>query len=319
MFGYISVNRQELKEKEIDRYQQFYCGFCRCLKQQYGVLGQMTVSYDLTFLILLLSGLYEPDNHCSKSHCVLHPVAGRQCISNEFTRYCADMNVMLTYFKCLDDWEDERKAGRYMISLLLKGKTKQVQQLYKQKAAIIYDNLQALHECEKNDIESPGNVDAEIAQNMGRCEKPEYTIDTAAGYFGRIMEELFVYRKDEWEPVLRQMGFYLGKFLYLMDAYEDMEHDVKTGNYNPVLKLYRQMYKGPRNQVLYFSEFEEKIHDILQMMMAQSARCFERLPIIEEASILRNILYSGVWYRYEMVADRRREATIKKEEKASRQ
>ena len=54
-----------------------------------------------------------------------------------------------------------------------------------------------------------------------------------SGCFGRIMEEILAWKPDVWENTLRRMGFYLGKFIYLLDAYDDVEKDVKSGNYNP--------------------------------------------------------------------------------------
>ena len=86
------------------------------------------------------------------------------------------------------------------------------------------------------------------------------------------------------------MGFYLGKFIYLLDAYEDVEKDVENENYNPFTGDY--IIKG----------FEERVRQILIMMLAESCREFEKLPIIKYADILRNILYSGVWCRFEEVS-----------------
>lgn len=322
MFGYIGVNQKELKGKEMDRYQSYYCGLCRSLKERHGAAGQMTLSYDITFLAILLTGLYEPENREEDSRCILHPIAKRHCIRNEYVDYCADMNVMLSYFKCLDDWEDEKKILKLALAGLLKGKNKRIQNLYEEKAKVIYDNLKAIQDCEKKDVDTIANIDSEIIAK-GQQESVSYGMDTAAGYFGKIMEELFLYRRDEWEPALRRMGFYLGKFLYLMDAYEDMEKDVRTGNYNPVLKYYRTLYSGPRNHVTYLPEFEERIKQILRQMIAESARAFEHLPVIEEAEILRNILYSGVWCRYVMISEKRKKAAQtqqkKKEEKRLRQ
>ena len=109
------------------------------------------------------------------------------------------------------------------------------------------------------------------------------------------MAELFVYRSDEWEEKLRRMGFFFGKFIYLMDAYEDIEDDLKKGRYNPLTELYKK------------DSFEEDCQQILKMMMAETSRVFEMLPILTDAEILRNILYAGVWTRYGQIRCRRKE------------
>ena len=97
------------------------------------------------------------------------------------------------------------------------------------------------------------------------------------------MAELFVYAEDEWAEKLRRMGFYFGKFIYLMDAYEDIEEDLKQGRYNPFTELYKK------------ETFEQDCQQILKMMMAETSKVFEQLPILEDVEILRNILYAGVW------------------------
>ena len=60
MFGYVTVNKPEIKFKDFDMYRSFYCGLCRELRERYGIPGQVSLTYDMTFVVLLLSGLYEP-------------------------------------------------------------------------------------------------------------------------------------------------------------------------------------------------------------------------------------------------------------------
>ena len=109
MFGYIVMNKPEIKMKDFDMYRSFYCGLCRELREKYGISGQITLSYDMTFVIMLLSGLYEPKTYKGTTRCILHPVRKQPVRKNVMTEYCADMNILLTYYKCLDDWNDDRK------------------------------------------------------------------------------------------------------------------------------------------------------------------------------------------------------------------
>ncbi|MBR7147285.1 MAG: hypothetical protein IKD13_00520, partial [Firmicutes bacterium] len=69
MFGYVLVDKPELKIREFDVYKSWYCGLCQKLKERSGFLGQMTLTYDMTFLILLLHGLYEPEERCGECRC----------------------------------------------------------------------------------------------------------------------------------------------------------------------------------------------------------------------------------------------------------
>ena len=104
MFGYIIMNKPEAKIKDFDLYRSFYCGLCRELREHYGISGQISITYDMTFVLLLLSGLYEPSTRKGTTRCAVHPVHPQPVRKNEITRYAADMNILLTYYKCMDDW-----------------------------------------------------------------------------------------------------------------------------------------------------------------------------------------------------------------------
>ncbi|MBP3700322.1 MAG: hypothetical protein J6I64_00380 [Lachnospiraceae bacterium] len=274
MFGYIIINKQELKFKEFDLYHSYYCGLCQKLKEKYGKSGQMTLTYDLTFLIMLLTDLYQDESTQDQCRCVAHPLEKHTTRTSRFTDYAADMNLLLSYYKCEDDWNDERKWTKRTASTLLRKKAQDIGANYPAKAAAIEKWLVQLHTYEQN--------------HTG-------TIDEVAGCFGQIMAEIFVCQRDEWEADLRRMGFYLGKFIYLMDAYEDLEQDEKSGNYNPLLPLWKE------------PAFEESCRQILTMMLAEACKAFERLPLDDHVSILGNILYSGVWCRYEMINRKRKD------------
>lgn len=279
MFGYVVMNKPEIRFKDFDLYRSFYCGLCRELREKYGISGQITLTYDMTFVVVLLSALYEPPTQKGTTRCVIHPVCRQPVRKNAATEYGADMNVLLTYYKCMDDWEDEKKFAALGYGKILQRKNNQLSYRYPEKAEKIRKLLEELSQMEK-----AGETD----------------IDKMSGCFGRIMEEIFAWKTDVWEGSLRRMGFYLGKFIYILDAYDDVEKDVKNGNYNPFAEKY--IMKG----------FDEQVRQLLIMMMAQTCREFEKLPIIKYTDILRNILYSGVWCRFEAIARKRREAGEKK-------
>ena len=112
MFGYVVINKPELKFKEFDIYHSFYCGLCQTLKEKYGYKGQVSLNYDLTFVALLLNGLYEPETKQEMSHCLLHPIHKYLKSFNECIDYAAQMTIVLTYYKCEDDWLDEKRVSR---------------------------------------------------------------------------------------------------------------------------------------------------------------------------------------------------------------
>ena len=111
-------------------------------------------------------------------------------------------------------------------------------------------------------------------------------LDAVSGCFGELMAELFDYKQDHWSPELRSLGFHLGKFIYLMDAYDDLARDKRKGAYNPLKTMSEQ------------PGYEEEMREIFELLLARCAKRFERLPCVEDADLLRNILYSGVWLKY---------------------
>lgn len=274
MFGYVTVNKPEIKFKDFDVYRSFYCGLCRELRERYGIPGQISLTYDMTFVVLLLSALYEPPTKKGTSRCVVHPLKPQPVRKNTVTEYCADMNVILTYYKCMDDWQDEHKPLRYAYAGILKNCGNMHMSAYPEKIQRIRNALEELSSLEKQ-----GETD----------------VDRVAGCSGRIMEEILAFRKDVWESSLRRLGFYLGKFIYILDAYDDVEKDAENGNYNPFLEKYK------------IEGFEEEVRRLLMMMLAECCREFEKLPILRYGDILRNILYSGVWCRFAAIGQKRRE------------
>lgn len=269
MFGYVTIDKPELKVKEFYRYKSYYCGLCRTLKEEYGFRGRMTLFYDMAFLVLFLTSLYETPTKELQSHCPLHPVKKIPMLQNEISEYGAKMNILLVYFKCEDDWKDDKSLKGIAGMHLFRKKAKELCKEYKRQAQVIQKQLKVLAVYE---------------------EKQEETLDLAAGAFGKLMAELFVYKEDMWEQELRNFGFYLGKFIYIMDAYDDLEEDLKTGSYNP-LKAVKKNSKDD-------NDYENTVQQILVMMMAEATAAFEKLPLLWDSEILRNILYSGVWAKY---------------------
>ena len=268
MFGYVTICEPELKVKDLKKYKAYYWGLCRGLKEEYGFMGQMTLTYDMTFAIILLSSLYESVADLETHRCKVHPVKKQMMLKNEITSYAAAMNVLLAYYHLDDDWQDDRKISSLMSKSMIYGKVKKIIDKYPRQSEAIRTSLAELSLCERDNSTD---------------------IDRTAGCFGRLMEELLLYREDMWEKSLRKMGFFLGKFIYLMDAYEDLPEDLKKDKYNPLRKIYAE------------PEYEERIRQILCMMIAESTAEFERLPCLVDVDILRNILYDGVWSRYNKI------------------
>jgi len=267
MFGYVIPDHTALSPEAQARYRTAYCGLCRRIGALHGLRGRFTLSYDLTFLNLLLSSLYEGETPCVTDHsrCPVHLLGGVDWRASGPTDYCADMSVALHYYNAQDKWQDDRNLLALGYEKALEGCRREAEQRYPRQCQSIRRCLDRLAA-----YEAAGSED----------------LDAVSGCFGELMAELFDYKQDHWSPELRSLGFHLGKFIYLLDAYDDLLRDKRRGAYNPL----RTLSTRPG--------YEEEMKEIFELLLAHCSRSFERLPCVEDADLLRNILYSGVWLKY---------------------
>lgn len=280
MFGYVMINPDTLTDAEKQRFREVYCGVCASLRERGGRRGQITLSYDAAFLALVLNALYEPEEQKGSTLCATHPTRRQHFSKSPMTLYAADVNLLLFYERMLDNWKDDRSHVSLALARFYRRRYQEAAARHPAQAQAIRKELQALSEVEKARLTD---------------------LDAAAGCFGRLLGAAFAPYDDEWKPGLTRMGGALGRFIYLIDAWDDAAKDERHGSYNPLLPLRRE------------PDYEERVYQILTMEIAECAMEFEKLPIVQDAGIIRNVLYSGVWTVY----SRRREAAEKKRKAAS--
>lgn len=260
MFGYITINKMELKFKEYYSYKGYYCGLCKCLKTKFSNKSRMTLNYDMTFLILLLSSLYEPENKVFNERCIVHPSKKQLIIQNEITDYAASINVLLSYYNMLDNWKDDKDYKSLAVMKALTNEFKKSSNELADKAVLIKEHL----------------------SNISRLEKSNTNdIDAVSNEFGHLMEEIILYKKDMWEKNLRKIGFYLGKFIYYLDAFEDMKKDEEKNSYNPFNNLEA-------------IDKEQYARDLIMLNLSFLSEEIEKLPLVQDKGTIDNIIYSGV-------------------------
>ena len=267
MFGYIVPNQTALTPEACARYRTAYCGLCRRIGARHGLRGRLTLSYDLTFLNLLLCSLYEGETpgESGSGHCPIHPLRRMPWRAAGPTDYCADLSVLLHYYNAADKWKDDRSLPGLTLQTLLESRCAAAGERWPRQSAAIRAGLAQLAEYE-----------------AGGCTG----LDAVSGCFGGLMAELFDYKQDRWSPELRSIGFHLGKYIYLLDAYDDLARDTRRGAYNPL----RALAATPG--------YEQEMREIFELLLARCAQSFERLPCVQDVDLLRNILYSGVWLKY---------------------
>lgn len=218
MFGYIRPCNPELKMREFEQYKAVYCGLCHALGRRYGPLSRFILNYDLTFYALLRLSQAEGCAGMVKKRCPYRPFRKRPCacVSSELDE-AADASVLLFYHKLRDTLADAhgfKKAGAALLlpfaALLHRKAAKRAPQL----ARIAADYMSAQQAAE---------------------QKRTPVLDEAAEPTGELLSQL-LRRAAAEEPVRRvlsRLGYFLGRWVYLVDAVDDLPEDLETGGYNP--------------------------------------------------------------------------------------
>lgn len=261
MFGYVIADGSRLSDEDKNLYRAYYCGVCRALTRQHGVMSDLALNYDLVFLAMLLDSVYDTEPENGKGRCLIHPVRERGYVKSAHVDYAADMSVALMYYKFADDWMDDHNPLRLMESRLIRGRVRLTEKRYPKQCGVIRSCLADLRGMEKRDERVP---------------------DRPAACFGALMGSLFAVNEDAYSACLWEMGNRLGQFIYLCDAVIDLKEDLKKKRYNPLTGL-----PGGGDMTA-----------ALCACMDRCTQCFDLLPVKRYRAILEDILYSGVWTKW---------------------
>lgn len=259
MFGYIVADLGNLSEEEKKCYNKYYCGLCHALKKTNGNLGRLTLTYDFTFIALLLCELYG-EKSTVRGKCAPHPCNDHEYVVGGIMDYVADMNVLLSYVNMIDDWEDDGNILAFMSSRFFEGKIRKIRARFQERYDTVFECISLLSEAERRGESNP---------------------DIPASAFGKLLGSLLCYRRDKYEKVLFDFGFALGRYVYLQDACIDFKKDLKKERYNPLSEAR-----------------EEDFDDILNMLAADCAAAFEKIDVVRDNGLIKNIIYSGIRLRY---------------------
>lgn len=266
MFGYIKVSKGELKIKEYELYKGVYCTLCKVLGKNYGIVSRFTLNYDFTFLALLNMALQDGCDTFEQKNCSFNPFKKCQ-FCKDFTAFSmpAAAAMIMSYYKLLDNINDEKgikKLGFLLLKPFLKSANKKAKAKYPVTEQIVAEYIST-----QNRLES---------QN---CQSIDEIADPTAKALSQIL--MLCSEDSAQKRVLERMGYCLGRYIYLLDAYCDLQDDLKSGSYN-VLK------NKPE------SEVREYIKSQIYFCINEAAMAFELLDIKKYKTILGNIIYLGL-------------------------
>lgn len=272
MFGYVKVNKGELRVREYEYYRAAYCGLCRSMGKCTGQCSRLTLSYDISFLSQVRMALCNVTPRFKKRRCLRHPIVARMMMEpNEQLCYAADVSALLAYEKCRDDRADSGFWGRIGAALRCVFLRRAYRRARKRHAALA-DALR------------------EQLLRLAHIERERrVSVDEPAAVFGDILAALFSAElPEEMARVARVIGAKVGRFIYIVDAIDDMARDEKSQNYNPVLLLYGKRPEQHEQQMLY---------DALLACLDDAAAALDLIDECEASprrAVLKNILYLGM-------------------------
>lgn len=274
MFGYVTPYKMELKMKDYEKFKAYYCGLCIAIKKSFGNIPRVVINYDMTFLAILLDSLNDEANQYVKSRCIVHPLNKRiMIIDNKALDYAAFCNVVLAYYKLKDNIIDDNSIKDKLGTIFLKGYLNKSNEEMKHLIENISEKLNVLNTLENN----PQNI---------ILDEISHPFADLTGFIIMEYNKNLVYKED-----LYRLGYNLGKWIYIIDAYDDLEEDMRKNKFNPlnvIMNLDNIDYK----------DFEIQIRDRIDFVLTASAmQCLDSmsaLPIKKNSELLYNILQFGI-------------------------
>lgn len=307
MLGYVVTFKPEMKVKEAELYKAYYCGICKSIGRRYGQLPRFILSYDAAFLATVLDGFFPQVVEFDKERCIAHPHKKEMIASCDAIDFAADVMLILAWYKALDDIHDEGSKKAQVFAKAFKGKFRVLKGKHPQLCGDIERTLKELGTLEDD-----------------RCD----SIDRAAEAFAKVMESIttagitYIYNmkvkkgelKDEdgWDKklkvaklVLARVGYHLGKWIYLMDAVDDIEDNIESGAYNPL--LYRFKYDKGEDIKEFRNRIRGDVERNLLIYLSEMGKAFDLADLKKNRGIIENIVYVGLLKKTEEILDKGKE------------
>lgn len=270
MFGFIRPVKPELRVKDAERFEQVYCGLCHAIRALYGRFYTFFLSYDMTFLVLVLGCDCKDIPPPCRRRCAAHPFARRPCAPADWaTQTAAGLSVLLCYHKLQDSVADEKGPKRLFALLLCRLGRRGYRRAKTRFPA----------------------ADAEMCRCLGELQTLEKencpSMDRAADASARLTVAVVPHSGDTRERILRQMFYHIGRWLYLLDAVQDVGEDLASGNYNPIVRRYSL-------KTAELTSIRQPLTRTLERSLVDVCTAFDLLDKQRDAELIRNIIFLGM-------------------------
>jgi len=311
MLGYITPDKPELKVREYEMYSAYYCGICKAIKRRHGEIPRLVLSYDSVLLAMILSAVYDLDKASDVARptvrlerCIIHPVKKRVIVYNDAAiDYAADMLVVLAYYKFKDDWADEKKVLGAVGMTAFNKLHRKITSIYPETCGIINKSIAKLSQLEKENCQSMDEAAEPFAQLMkavfsGAPLKPGLrgvaaSVEDSRAEDAKQTEAESKAEKSlneaELKSLLGEIGYNVGKWVYLIDAVDDLEKDLEKNRYNPLKAI-----KDDEN-------YKSRVEFSLICALENASLALKKLGLEKNKGIIENIIYFGLLKKTESI------------------
>lgn len=271
MLGYIRASKPELTVLDYEIYRGVYCSLCRNLGRRYSPLAQLFLSFDFTFAALLFLAVRQEKCTLTPCRCPYNPAKRcSKCTDRSALDRCADGVIITVYHKLLDDIHDRGFFRRILALLLFPAVA-----LMHRKAARLSPEIET--------AVSTAMTEQKAVENTAAC------VDAAADPSAKALSVIFslgVPREEE--PILRRFGYMVGRFIYIIDAADDIEKDIKRGNFNPLAEGIDSLTAETRCAIA------SRVDGMINSTLDEAAIALDMAGLNRFSSIIINVIYDGL-------------------------
>lgn len=264
MFGYVTVNKPELKIKEYEAYKGVYCTLCKEMGKEYGFLSRFLLSYDGTFYVVYKLGLSKDNINVTNSHCSFNPCKKCMkitCDSNIYKLACA-ITVILAYFKLVDNINDSKFLKKLFLYIIYPYFA-----LLKNKAKKKYPQIFEI-------------VEKGMTEQFNLEKEKQVSLDKSAHPTAEILSSLFAYGEcEDNKETASQFGYQLGRVVYFLDAFDDYEKDKRDNTFNPLK---------------YCDNIVETATQAINLSIGALIEAFKKQKFNNFSAVIENVIYDGL-------------------------
>ncbi len=282
MFGYVIPDKPNMFMKDYSLYRAYYCGLCKAIGERCGETMRFLTNYDVTFLSLLVRGARGDKANIKSEGCILAPLKKKPVLkSDALLERIVDVNTLLAHYKCVDDVNDDRSFSKKFIDgAVIKRHYRRAEKRESELAALMARYFKEQSELEKAN---------------------EPSVDKVAHPFGVILKETVKSLSGEsYTDSLGELSYHLGRFVYILDAIDDVESDFKKKEYNHFLVGYHY-----ESREKFDCDRGEEIKFILYSTYNAIKDSYSNVKMISNEGVVTNVLWYGLKSRIDEILGRK--------------